>query len=164
MTHETPADKTIAALERLLTDLGLEPERDETVAGFHIEFGAGVPVTTAFAAIAPDSQRFVFYINLGVNVEPAQRDEMSRLITRVNWRLMVGSYDMDFDDGHVRFRMAIDFHDGELTENLMRNAILTAMNAIEAYAAALLSVAIGAQSAEQAIRAIEAAQSGHGRR
>lgn len=152
MTHATPADNAIAALERLLTELGLEPERDEKVAGFHIDFGGdGIPVSTAFAAIAPGSERFVFYINLGLDVAPGRRDEVARLLTRLNWRLMVGSFDMDYADGNVRFRVAIDFHDGELAENLMRNAILAAMNAIEAHAGALLRVASGAQSAEDAM-------------
>ena len=150
MTPANPADGEFAVLERLLRGLGLEPRRDDALARFHIAFGDGVPLATAFAAIAPDTRRFVFSIALGFDVAAARRDEVAHLLARLNWRLVVGSFDIDYADGQVRFRVGIDYSGAELTEPLMRNAIRAAMDAVESHAGNIVRVAAGVASAEEA--------------
>ncbi len=57
-----------------------------------------------------------------------------------------------YDDGHVRFKSCLDFHEADSPEQLMRNAILLAMAAVETYADALMEVIVSGKSAEQAMR------------
>jgi len=146
----------LETLREILTEIGWEPQENKDDASFFVDFGEPhLPVADALAAITR-SQRFVFYVNFGATAPAARRDEVARFITRANWGLTIGNFEMDYDDGQMRFKSSVDFGDVELSETLIRNAILAAMNAVEAYADALLEVALRGQSAEQATRAISA--------
>jgi len=146
----------LEALHKVLSDIGWEPRRDENITGFHVDFGPPyLPISSAFAAVAVDTQQFVCYLNLGIRPALQYRDEVARFITRANWGLMIGNFEMDFEDGHVRFKSSLDYGGGELTENLIRHAILPAMNAIDIYAPALVDVVSGTADALTAIARVE---------
>lgn len=146
----------LETLHKVLNEIEWEPEPDETVTGFHVDFGPPyLPVSSAFAAVANDTQQFVCYLNFGACAAPDRRDEVARFIARANWGLMIGNFEMDFEDGHVRFKSSLDYSGAELTENLIRNAILSAMNAMEKYAGALLAVLTAKKNAVKAVEEIE---------
>ena len=130
-------------LRRVLDELEWEPEADEHVSGFHVDFGPPhFPVATAFAALAEDSQEFVFYINFGVNAAPEDRESVMHAITRINWGLTIGNFELNLDVGHLRFKSSVGYGGVGLSEMLIRNAIERAMAAVEAYGAQLIN-AIG---------------------
>src|SRR6266478_456585 len=141
--HKGPdnALRALATLRKVLTEIGWEPQPEEKVAGFYVDFGPPhIPVSDAFAAITPATERFAFYVNFGPSVPQERCDEVVRFITLANWGLSIGNFEMDYDDGHVRFKSSIDFRGVELSEAVIRNTILAAMNAIEAYAEPLIEV------------------------
>ena len=143
----------LAALERVLTEIGWEPQPDEETAGFYVDFGPPhIPVSDAFAAIALDTEQFVFYINFGPAVPPDRMNQVARFLTLANWGLMIGNFEMDYSDGHVRFKSSLSFRGTELSEVLIRNAILSAMNAVERYADSLMQVLGQGKDADQAFR------------
>jgi hypothetical protein len=147
----------IENMRKVLTEVGWDPQPEEESGSFFIDFGPpGVPVSDAFAAITSDARRFVLYVNLGPAVPHELRDGAARFITYVNWRLIVGNFEMDYEDGDVRFRSSFDFAGVELSETLIRNAILAAMNAVEAYADLLIELLTGRKDAKQAIEEAEA--------
>ena len=59
---------------------------------------------------------------------------------------MIGNFELDYDDGQVRFKSCVDFSSTELSETMIRNAILPAMNAIEAFADRLVAIMTSAQA------------------
>jgi hypothetical protein len=152
MTSRDP----VTTLRRTLVELGWEPEqRSEST--FYIDFGhPHMPVADAIAAVVVDSRQFVLYINLGAAAPANRRDEVGRFITRANWGLTIGNFELDYDDGHVRFKSSVAFDGRELSEATIRNAIFWAMNAVETYAEALVEVIAGEKEAEQAITDVEA--------
>jgi hypothetical protein len=157
--QKAPANvkKAIQDLERVLTEIGWEPEADEEKAGFYVDFGPPhVPVSDAFAAIAVETERFVLYINLGPDVLPERRDEVARFILYANSLITIGNLEMDYEEGYVRFKSSINFANTELSEVLIRNAILSAMNAVDAYADLLIDLVTGRKDAKRAIRDAEA--------
>lgn len=148
--------KAVVALQKVLTDIGWEPKRDEITAGFVVEFDPPyIPLSTAFAAVSVESEQFVFFLNIGVAVPPDRLGEVSHFLTRANWGLMIGNFEMDLTDGHVRFKSSVNFRGTELSEALIRNAILSAMNAVERYADALIDVLARRKDAEQALLELE---------
>jgi hypothetical protein len=68
---------------------------------------------------------------------------------------MIGNFEMDYSDGHVRFKSSVNFRGVELSETLIRNTILSAMNAVERYADALIEVLARGKDAEQALNEVE---------
>ena len=148
--------RAIRTLERVLTEIGWEPEPAEGIAGFAVDFGEPhLPVATALAAVSPQEQ-FVLYLNFGFDAPPDRRDEFARFMARVNWVLTVGDFQLDYDDGQVRFRTSLDFADTELTEDLIRNGIRGAMAAVETYANAVADVVARGRTAAEALASVEA--------
>jgi hypothetical protein len=146
------SSKALATLERVLSEIGWEPQPEESVTGFYVDFGpTGIPVSDAFAAIAPETEQFLFYLNFGPGAPPERIEETARFITHANWGLTIGNFEMDYHDGHVRFKSSVNFAHTELSEILIRNAILSAMNAVETYVGPLIEVMAGGKTAEQAI-------------
>jgi len=149
---------TLAAknLQNVLIALGWEPQLDERTMGFIVDLGPPhLPLASIFAAISIGGDQLVIYFNFGIAAPAERRDEAARFIARANWGLMVGNFEMDYDDGQVRFKSSLDFTDAELTETLIRNAIRPAMQAVETYADALVEVIARGKSAADAIRGVE---------
>ena len=121
-------------LGNLLEEIGWEPELVEEGV-FQIEFkDPHFPVSTVLAAIAKDTSQFLLFINFGFKVPSKRRTEVLLEIARVNWSLSIGHFDLDLNDGHLRFKTSVDFEGGELSENLIRNMLLAAIKAIDTYA------------------------------
>jgi hypothetical protein len=129
-----------------------EPEAGDTPGTFVVTFDPpSFLVSSALAAVIPDQHQFVFYLNFEFPVPEERRVETARLITRANWGLLIGNFELDFDDGQLRFKSSVDFSNSDLTDALVSNAILAAMNAVEAFARAIGLVALSGHSAERAL-------------
>jgi Putative bacterial sensory transduction regulator len=151
------ASQALKTLRKVLAEIGWDSEPDEENACFYIDFGPPrVPVSDAIAAIAEDTERFLLYVNIGPSVPPERRDEVARFITLANWGLSIGNFQMDYEEGLVRFKSSIAFRGTELSEALIRNAILAAMNAIEVYAEPLIDVLGRNKKAQEAFQAAKA--------
>ena len=145
------ANKT---LKRVLEEIGWEPRPVDGVTGFVVDFGPPhTPIASGLAAISPEDQ-FVFYLNFGFVAAPERRDECARLIARANWGLMIGNFEMDYEDGQVRFKSSVPFAGIDLSEPLIRNAILAAMTAVEAYAEAVEDVILRGETATAALAGV----------
>jgi Putative bacterial sensory transduction regulator len=135
-------ERAIESLSRLLAEIGWSAEQIKP-GMFNIDFGAPhLPVSTGLAAIVPESGQFIFYVNFGFLVPPTKREETLLLINRANWDLIIGSLELDLGDGHLRVKSAIDFDGADLTDTLIRNVVLGAMRVTEAYAPALMAIAV----------------------
>ena len=110
---------------------------------------------TCFAQVRPDLEQFIFYVVMPVRVPANMRVTVAEYITRTNYGLRIGNFEMDFDDGEVRYKSSLDFEGVELTTGLIRNAIYPAVQTMDRYLPGLLSVIFGGKSAEEAILAIE---------
>lgn len=161
--HDAPnmtkmSNVTLAArrVQETLKGLGWDPQLDEASLGFCVDLGPPhVPIASVYAAISTDAEQLVIYFNFGLVAPPDYRDECARLITRANWGLTIGNFEMDYEDGQLRFKSSLDFSGAELTEQMIRNAILPAMNAVDVYAAAIANVVLRGQTAAEALAQID---------
>jgi hypothetical protein len=148
-------DEELKRLHRVLEQLGWEPEDGRTPRSYFVDFGEPhVPVSSALAAIT-ENEQFVFYVIFGVSAAPDVRDEATRFITRANYGLTIGDFEMDRDDGQLQFRSSVDFEGVGLSEKLIINVILPAMSAVERYGDELMEVLAGRKDAEEAIAEAE---------
>jgi hypothetical protein len=161
MTDKTAGNSKEAfeMLRKVLTQIEWASDPDEESASFYIDFGPPHdPVSDAVAAIATEAEQFLFYVNMGPMAPPERKDEVARFISRVNWELSIGNFEMDHEDGFVRFRSSIAFSNTVLTEALIRNAILAAMQAVEIYADPVVDVLGRGKSAQEAWLGLKAKQ------
>jgi hypothetical protein len=54
-------------------------------------------------------------------VPPERRAAVAEFFSRLNITYYVGSFDIDLDDGGVRFRVGLDVEGGELTDRMVVN-------------------------------------------
>lgn len=150
------ARRALETVRRILIEIGWEPETNDEWS-LWVDFGhPHVPVAGALAAIAPTAEQFIFYLVFGSTVPEERRNQVARFITLANWDLSIGNFEMNYDDGGVRFKSSIDFAGEELREAFIRNAILSAMRAVETYADPMTSVVNEGANAMEAIRNAEA--------
>jgi hypothetical protein len=147
-------------VRRFLTGMGFSPmERrlaDRTV--FEIAFDG--PADQGVAQVIEASERFVFHFVFPGYAPAKRRPALGEFIARANWPLIEGRFQLDFDSGALRYAVGIDFTNAELTEPLVRNAILSGMETIEIFAEGLRAVAAGEMDPADAFKASSGARSG----
>jgi hypothetical protein len=110
---------------------------------------------TCFAQVRPDLEQFIFYVVLPVRVPEDMRAAMAEFLTRANYGLRIGNFEMDFADGEVRYKSSVDFEGISLSHVLIRNTMYPAVQTMDRYMPGILSVIYGGRTPEEAIAAVE---------
>ncbi len=83
--------------------------------------------------------------------------ETVRLLNRINWETLFGSFEMDESDGEVRYRLSVDCEDISLSESVIRNSIYITAQMANKYGNALAQVIMGFSNANDAFLAAKQA-------
>ncbi len=83
------------------------------------------------------------------------RSAMAEALCRANWDL-AGGFVMDFSDGEVRYKVSTPMYEAVPNDDQLRWLIFGSINTVASYSMALIEVASGAASAEDAIDRAEA--------
>lgn len=76
-----------------------------------------------YAQAREEEEQIVFYSVLPINVPQSRRQKFSEFITRANYGMVIGNFEMDFEDGEIRYKTSIDVEDSELTFALIRQLV-----------------------------------------
>lgn len=107
-------------------------------------------------AHARDGQhQFVFYSALSTYVPQNRRVAMSDFITRANYGMIVGNFEMDMDDGEVRFKTIIDTADAPLTVQQIKLHVYVNVITMDRYLPGVMKVGFGDAEPKEAVVAIE---------
>jgi hypothetical protein len=108
-----------------------------------------------FATVDEERQWFSFFSILPSNVAEEKRDEICEFIARANYGLVIGNFEMDFDDGEVRYKTSVDVEGGELTPQMIDNLIRTNLMTMDRYYKGLMVVLYSDRDPEEAIAEVE---------
>jgi hypothetical protein len=111
-----------------------------------------------FAQTNEEQFIYFFYSICPVNVPEDRRMMVAEFITRANYGLKVGNFEMDMDDGEVRFKTSIDVEKSELNRGLVSNLVYSNVWTMDRYLPGILSVTYGSETPRQAINKIEGRQ------
>lgn len=111
--------------------------------------------TTCFARIMPELQQFLFYVVAPLKAPEDARPAVAEFITRANYGLRIGNFELDFADGEVRYKSSLDFEGEVLTPRLIKNAIYPAAQSMDRYLVGLMRVIYGNQPPAEAIAEVE---------
>ncbi|HEY5118545.1 MAG TPA: YbjN domain-containing protein, partial [Anaerolineales bacterium] len=110
---------------------------------------------TCFAQARENQQQFIFY-SVCPNAAPDdKRPAAMEFITRANYGLVIGNFEMDVSDGEIRYKTSIDVEGGELNHVLIRQVVYSNVMTMNKYLPGLMSVLYANVSPEQAIHTIE---------
>lgn len=96
---------------------------------------------------------------------PLRAPEGSRLgiaeaVVRANYRLGIGKFELDYDDGEMRFQLSQVLSDDAVGKEVIDRMMATAIYMLDMYLPAFLSVIYGNELPKDAIRCVEAGRSG----
>lgn len=102
-----------------------------------------------------ESRNVVVYSVCPFTIPEERRAATTELLSRANYGLLTGNFEMDMDDGQIRFKTGIDVRGAELTEALVERLILPNMFAMTTYLPAITAMVDGGASPSEALAAVE---------
>jgi hypothetical protein len=91
----------------------------------------------------------------GVRVPEAKLPAMAEFLTRANYGLCLGNFEMDYSDGEVRYKTSLDIRDGELTTDMIKVLVHANFGTMDRYFPGMMAVLSGSGSPESAVARIE---------
>ncbi len=80
---------------------------------------------------------------------------MAEFLTRANYGLVIGNFEMDFGDGEVRYKTSIDVEGDRLTSALIKQMVYINVLMMDRYLPGIMKVAFGNADPARAIAEIE---------
>jgi hypothetical protein len=113
---------------------------------------------TCIARPREDRGILLFYSIAAVNVPEEKRLMVAEYLTRANYGLPLGNFEMDFSDGEVRFKTSLDVEGEEymLTPAMIKSLVYSNVLTMDRYLAGMMAVIYGDASPEQEIAKAEA--------
>jgi hypothetical protein len=102
-------------LGKFLEDDGWYPQQLEGNYMYRAGFSGKNGQIACYAQIRVDLEQFLFYVVAPAKAPEAARMAVAEFITRANYGLRIGNFEMDFSDGEVRYKSSIDFEGDVLT-------------------------------------------------
>lgn len=113
----------------------------------------GADTWMCYAEAHEERHRAVFYTVAPVTVPVDDRPAIAELITRANYGLAVGNFELDYADGELRYKTSIDVTGDRLSPALMHQLVLVNVRVMNHYLPAVRAVLAGATPADAIHRA-----------
>jgi hypothetical protein len=147
-----------AAYERLVQHLEAHDVRyraNRDVGAVWTDFKGEVGTYRVLASVDEDGDLFQVYGQWPIFVPVGARPAIAEVIARANYGLRLGKFELDCDDGELRFHIAHVLSGGVLEEELISRSFGHAMAMLDRYLPAVLSVIYGNELPQDAIRHVE---------
>ncbi len=101
------------------------------------------------------------YASAPANIPEKSRANIAEAIARANYGLRAGNFEMDFDDGEIRYKTEIVQVEleSEQFEERAREFIYRGVNIMDKYGDAFIKISLGFQSPKDAIAEVEDSKS-----
>ncbi|HNR29304.1 MAG TPA: YbjN domain-containing protein [Candidatus Hydrogenedentes bacterium] len=149
---ETPL---LDIIQKFLDDDHWHYERIEDRTALRMAFKGDNGEWTVVIRTKEDSQRAIFYSLLSETVPADQRALAGEYLHRANFGLPIGCFELDYDDGEVRFRTSLDTEGAPLSAAQVKTYLYINVSTCDLYLGGLKRVLSGAVTPENAIREIE---------
>lgn len=163
--HDVTKELPTSVVERALTEARWPYSREDDGQGlidYLLEMNEPGLVEAFLMRLSEQFERLVLYVLIRPKAKKEHRAELCEFVARANYGMGDGNFEMDVDEGSVRFKVALDFSGTSLDAVLVRNLIVNAVNTVELYEGALGRVIAGKAKAKAALRAAEQAATQRG--
>lgn len=90
-----------------------------------------------------EARRVVVHAQLPARIPDGNRVKVAELLTRINYDLIVGNFELGLDDGEVLFKTTLDLADGQLTQAMFERMYVLNGQTMNQYFSQILSVGYG---------------------
>ena len=101
-------------------------------------------------AIKESDDRFIVYVQAPSYVPTANRTQAALYLTYVNYGMTIGNFEMDLNDGEVRFKNTVDFQGSHLSVDMVKHMIGLPAAIMDRFFPGLMAVVYGSQDPKAA--------------
>ncbi|MEY2864751.1 MAG: hypothetical protein RLY58_2458 [Pseudomonadota bacterium] len=127
----------------LSTDDGVMSADDEAVHTLRMPVQGKKGEWMCLVRVFEQTERLLVYSMLPREVPLAQRERIALMLTHINYGLVMGNFEMDLDDGEVRYKTSIDIEGIDLTGVVLRNILFGNFFSMDLYYKALMDALDG---------------------
>ena len=102
---------------------------------------------------------YYVYATISINADEDCRQKVAEYLTRANYGMRFGNFEMDMEDGEIRYKMTVDCGDDSdciPTKSIIKRSIYTPASMMQKYGDELLAVMYGFMEPKEAIEKAEA--------
>ncbi len=77
------------------------------------------------ADVRENEKKIIFFSVCSINTPDNKKVLMSELLTRINHGKFLGNFEMDFNNGEIRYKTSIYFGDLDLSNDILENLIIS---------------------------------------
>lgn len=103
----------------------------------------------------PAEQQMMFYGRAPINAGPDKRGALSEFFTRANYGMVIGNFELDMNDGEMRYKVSVDVEGIELTNTFLKNISYTAVVTLDRYLPGIMKVLYSDIAPADAVAEIE---------
>ena len=140
---------------QFFTDDGWPFTENDEQSVVHTAFSSDNGQWRCVAQVRESQEQVVFYSSCPVNTPEEKRLNMAEFLTRANFGLIVGNFEMDFADGEVRYKTSIDLGGSQLTILLVKQIVYANVFTMDIYLPGIMSVIYSGVHPAEAVAKVE---------
>lgn len=113
---------------------------------------------TCYAQAREDQEQLVFYSVCPINAPEDRRHQIAEFITRANYGMIIGNFELDFNDGEIRYKTSVDVEGDSLTIALVKQLVYANVIIMDRYLPGLMRVIYSDSTPAEEIEKIEGMQ------
>jgi hypothetical protein len=86
-----------------------------------------------YARAQEEQQQFIFYSICPIAIPKPKRSKLAEFITRANYGMTIGNFELDYTDGEIRYKTSIDVEGDRLTPVLIKRLVYTNVAMMDEY-------------------------------
>jgi len=153
--EKSPGERATEAVREFLEEDGWYPEPVGDAAVFRVHYSGRNATFPCFIQVRIELEQLLVYAVCPVRTPEDSRGRVAEFTTRANYGMRIGNFELDYEDGEVRYKTSVDFEGEALTAHWLRGLLYPAVQTMDTYLPGLLAVAHGERSPLEAIRLIE---------
>jgi hypothetical protein len=103
------------------------------------------------ADLKEDIKVFLFYAVCSINTPKDKIDLISNFLTRINYGRMIGNFELDMDDGEIRYKISLNYEDIDLTHRVIHNIVNMCIISMDVITPIIGSLVYGSSTLEEAV-------------
>ena len=158
MTERGGGLDALTQVGALLAKQGRDAEFLEEERTYRMDFGGPNGDFLVYVRVPADVDLLLCYSAYLSDVPVERRVAATELVTRLNYGLRLGNFELSLEDGELRFKSSLDLRGIELTDRLLSNVLMACVNGMSRYLPSIRAFVEEGRSATEAIALVEGAQ------
>ena len=93
---------------------------------------------TCYAQERTEQDQFVFYSVFPVRAPENRIPDVAEFVNRANYGMIIGNFELDYNDGEIRYKTSVDVEEVDIVEPLIRHLIYANVLTMDKYFPCLL--------------------------